>query len=305
MRVDAAIAEIAGRREGLVTHDELIALGLSRNAVRWRLRDGRLHRMFRGVYLVGHSIAPPLARERGALLAAGGEALISHRSAAVLWELLPPTEDGDVHVTVIARACANRPGIRVHRSATMQRQDWSRRHGIPVTSAARTLLDFAEDATSRELEAAFDEALIQKRTTRRQLRRVLARSPGRHGAAPLTALLERSRPPAFTRSSGERVLLALVHAGGLPEPQANVRRHGHELDLYWPGLNVELDAWDVHRDRVASDHIRDFELQAAGIRVLRVTGRQLAYEPEQTLVRIAQALAQLSLGSAPRSAAGR
>lgn len=300
MHVDRKLAAVAARQKGLVTIEQMGALGLGRGAIDWRIRTGRLHRMFRGVYLLGHPIAPPFARELGATLAVGEHSLVSHRPALVLWGLLEPV-DGDVDVTVVGRTRHNRSGITVHGTEDLPQRDRARRHGVPVTSA-RALLDYAATANPSELARAFDEALIQKRTSRVRLRELLENgSSGRRGARALAALLDRAEPPAFTRSTGERRMLALIRAGGLPEPRVNSRVLGHELDFYWPEerLDVELDAWEVHRGRVARDHARDAALQSAGIRVVRVTGDELAHAAEAVLVRIARAL---SPGFAPRSA---
>src|SRR4051794_24974846 len=79
MAVDALIATIASAQKGLVTIVQLLDAGLSRAAINWRVRHGRLHPLFRGVYLVGHDVPPPGARELGAVLACGEGAALSHR----------------------------------------------------------------------------------------------------------------------------------------------------------------------------------------------------------------------------------
>ena len=100
----------------------------------------------------------------------------------------------------------------------------------------------------------------------------------------------------MTRSKAERALLDLVTRGGLPRPQTNVRVVGHEVDTLWRSerLIVEVDgyAYHSHREAFERDRRRDAELQAAGYRVLRVTWRRIASEPESLLVTLAQALAR-------------
>src|SRR5829696_5684906 len=113
MHADRELARVASRQKGLVTTGQMTTLGLGRAAISWRVRTARLHRMYRGVYLVGHEVAPPFARELGATLAVGSAAFVSHRSALVLWELLEPKEGTDVHVTVLGRTRSNRAGITV------------------------------------------------------------------------------------------------------------------------------------------------------------------------------------------------
>src|SRR5688572_7451007 len=78
--VDLVLAKLASRQRGAVTAVQLRALGVSRNAVAHRVKTGRLHRVHRGVYLVGHWIAAPLAHEQAALLACGDDSFISHRT---------------------------------------------------------------------------------------------------------------------------------------------------------------------------------------------------------------------------------
>ena len=80
------------------------------------------------------------------------------------------------------------------------------------------------------------------------------------------------------------------------EPRyANVRVAGHEVDVLWPDakLVVEVDGYAFHSTRAAfeRDRRRDGELQAAGYRVLRLTWRQLADEPEAVVASLARTLA--------------
>src|SRR5438874_13706503 len=84
-------------------------------------------------------------------------AVISHRSAAGLWRLVAQPE-GEVDVTVVGRHCRSRPGIRVHRVGSLDGGDSQILRGIPATSPARTLLDFAHQAAPHELARAIAEA---------------------------------------------------------------------------------------------------------------------------------------------------
>ena len=129
-------------QHGVVTSAQLVAAGWRHGsdpgAGPRRVAAQRLHR---GVYLVG-PLETPHTAAMAAVLATGG--VISHYPAAVLWDWRPP-RDEPIDVTLPTGA-HNRPGITVHR-ATLHPADVTRRHGIPVTSAARTILDLA--ATGR------------------------------------------------------------------------------------------------------------------------------------------------------------
>lgn len=290
---DREISRLASIQRGVVTREQLVALGLGRGAIDHRLGAGRLHPIHRGVYLVGHPVPPPLATEMAAVLACGHGAVLSHRSAARCWSLLAASS-GDADVTVPGRNGGRRSGIRVHRSRPLDPRDVARRHDLPVTTPARTLLDVAEVLEMRDLERALDEALVRRLIDRRRLLAALARAPGRHGAAPLRALLRRDGGPTLTRSEAEERVLSLVRAAGLPRPEVNRRVEGHEVDLYWrhERLVVEIDGWRYHSSHTAfeRDRRRDADLGAAGLRVMRVTWRQIVDEREALVAHLVRAL---------------
>jgi very-short-patch-repair endonuclease len=291
---DWMIGTLASRQYGVVSTRQLLAAGIGSGAIASRVRRSRLHRLHRGVYAVGHTALVPLAREMAAVLACGGAgAAISHRSAAVLWGLVP-RDDGPVDVTV-ARSRGRRPGLRIHRSRTLQADDVLWLQGIPTTSPERTLLDFAETAQDRELERALDEAIVQKLTTHAALVAAVRDALGRRAAPRLRALLAHSDPPALTRSEAEERLLALVRAARLEAPEVNVRVCGHLVDCLWRRrrLIVEIDGYRFHSSRSAfeRDRRRDAELAAAGYQVIRMTWRRITEEPYSVVALLSQALA--------------
>jgi very-short-patch-repair endonuclease len=294
MHGDRAVMELAARRHGVVTLADLAAAGLGRGAVARRVAEGRLQRLHRGVYLVG-PLPGTRTREIAAVLACGGTAVLSHRSAAALWGMAPPWQ-GDVDVTVVG-AQPRRPGVRVHRARRRDPEDVARRDGVRLTAPGRTLLDVATVLDRRNLARALEEAQVQRLVTRTGLETLLDRSRGHHGAVFLGAALGRCHEPALTRSEAEARMLALTRAAQLPQPKTNVRVHGHEVDLLWPAerLIVEIDGFAFHSTREAfeRDRRRDATLQAHGYRVMRVTWRQIADEPEAVIARLAAALAAL------------
>jgi very-short-patch-repair endonuclease len=290
----AAVARLAGRQHGTVARWQLIALGMTDSDIARWVKQGRLHRLLWGVYLVGHSVPPPLAMEQAALLACHNEAILTHRTGCVLWGFLA-ADDGPVHVTT--RRHRGRPkGVVVHTTTRLERRDTTRRFDLPITTPARTLLDLAE--TAAELERAVEQAFALKRVTERQLRDVIRRYPGRRGAKVLAALLDYRGDTGFTRSAAEDILRRLLKAAHLPQPAVNARLHGYEVDFYWPEhkLIVEVDSWQHHADRRSFEHDRAkrADLQARGYTVLPITARQLTHEPEATIARIAAAIALAS-----------
>jgi very-short-patch-repair endonuclease/predicted transcriptional regulator of viral defense system len=291
MHGDRAVMAIAARRHGVVTAAELAAAGLGRGAVARRVATGWLQRLHRGVYLVG-PVPGPRAREAAAVLACGGTAVLSHRSAAALWGIVPPSQC-DVHVTV-AGAHPRPEGVRVHRVRRLDPRDVAQHEDVPATAPARTLLDVATLLPPRELARAVEQAEILRLASPTSLAEIVERARGHHGAAPLTKALRRRHEPKLTRSEAERRMLDLIRAAKLPTPRTNVRIHGHEVDLVWPDqrLVVEIDGFTFHSSREAfeRDRRRDAQLQAHGYRVMRVTWRQIIDEPHAVIARLAAAL---------------
>jgi len=242
-----------------------------------KVERGWLRRIHRGVYVVG-ALESELTAPTAALAAYGRNAIISHRTAAVIWGLLPPRPADPIHITLLNANRRSRPGVQVHRTSDA---DVRRRHGLRITSPAQTLADLP----ANELERAYNEALVLRLVTHQEVRARATRSPA------LRELVD--DPPGMTRSRMERELRALVGQAGLPAPRSNVEVHGHEVDLYWPAhrLVVEFDGWTTHSSRTAfeSDRLKDAQLQLAGELVIRVTGRQLERRRDELVARLAVA----------------
>jgi very-short-patch-repair endonuclease len=291
---EPAIARIAAAQHGVVTRAQLVAAGLSHDAVDHRMAQGRLHPVHRGVYLVGHPVPPQLAKEMAAVLACGKGAVLSHQAAACLWGF-GTRGAGEIDITVPSRSYRSRPGIRIHGGRNLDHRDVRRRSQIPLTAPARTLLDLAEAIPSRDLHRAYEEAQRGRLLRPVELGAMLERSPGRHGVSAIRALLDEISGPALTRSEAEALLLELLRAAELSPTGVNVRVGRHEVDLLWrpQRLIVEVDGYAYHASRAAfeRDRLRDAELQAAGYRVMRVTWRQITDRPEAVIARVAQALA--------------
>lgn len=281
---DRTVSALAGAQHGVVTRDQLLVAGLSRHAIAHRVAKGHLHRLHLGVYAVGHRSLSARGRDLAAVLACGPDAVLSHRSAAVLWGLLRASEHA-VHVTAPTHR-RTPTGVHLHFSLTSQ---FVHHDAIAVTTPARTIIDLAAAAPREELERALEEARLQRLLTDNELRRG---TRGRPGARALHELL--AREPSFTRSEAERRLLSLLRRARLPRPQTNIRVVGHRVDALWlhQRLVVEVDGFAFHSTRAAfeRDRLRDADLLAAGYRVIRITWRRLTQAPEAVVASLAVAL---------------
>ena len=291
---ESVIRELAARQHGVVSREQLAAAGLPPHVIEYRVKKGRLERLYRGVYRVG-PVAAMYEGETAAVLACGEGAVLSRRSAALVWELMArPNATGPLHVTVAGRYRNPGAGVRVHRVASLPPDETTVRHGIPITTPARTIIDLSVCARAREVEQALAQAERSGLASREQVGVLLARCPRRPGTRLLRAILDGAGGPAFVRSKAESRFLALVRRARLDAPEANASMRGHEVDFLWRAarLVVEIDGFAYHSDAHAfeRDRRRDADLTAAGLRVVRFTWRQLSREPEAVLVRLVQLL---------------
>jgi predicted transcriptional regulator of viral defense system len=281
------LAEIAADQDGVIGHDQLIALGFSIQWIKRKLADGWLHVVFRGAYAVGHRRISWQGRYRAALISCGPKAMLSHRSA-VRWHNLKRWSGGDIHITVPGGGRLDRQeGIVVHRVRTVRPADSAVVDSLPVTSVARTLLDIAaivrRETLDGLLEAADDADVLDPR----KCDAVCGR--GRSGSRALKEAILLYRPtPGWTRSRLEKYAYRLLTRDpDMPTPNVNNWIAGHEADLSYPdhGLIVEIDGGAVHGTKAAKerDPARDADWQLDGFEVFRATEHRLVYLPETVL----------------------
>ena len=289
-----ALAELAAKQHGVVSIRQLLGpLGYSQSAVRRAAAAGRLHRLHRGVYAVGHAHVSNLGLCLAAVLAGGPGALLSHASAAWLWEIARPGPS-PFHVTA-PQPRRPRPPIRLHHARNLTAEDRHVLDNIPVTALPRTYLDLAATVSRHNLARALDGGEQRGVFDLGPIEAVLARNVGHPGAGRLRRALGIYRPINVIRSGLEGRFLERVRAAGLPEPSTNINIGGYELDVYWPQerFAVELDVYETHgtRGSFESDRLRQEDLLLLGIGMTRVTGPRFDREPAQVIDRVARLLA--------------
>ena len=222
-------------------------------------------------------------------MACGPGAVLSHRDAAQLWELRQ-SSSAYIDVTVPSlNGRRNREGIRIHRSGRLRPDEVTVRHGIPVTTVARTLLDLADALDKQALKRVITEAEYTNQFDLAAINAVVENNPGRRGAKLMAAV---GAAGDRTRSELEDRFLALLERHGVEPPQTGIWIAGYELDFVWTraGLVVELDGIAAHTTRPAfnADRLRDRRLWRAGLRTMRLTSQALDDE-EAVLDDLAQA----------------
>jgi very-short-patch-repair endonuclease len=270
-RPDESLARVAARQHGVVSIRQLYEAGITRDSVRRRAEAGSLHRIHRGVYAVGHPGVSRYGAWMAASLACGREAVVSHRSAAELWELLRP-RGGPIDVsTPSGGGRARRLGIRLHRRASLSPVVFTRRHGIPVTKPSQTIADLRGAVPAAEVRRAIRQAEVL--------------------GLPLGDDICHDR----TRSDLERDFLRICRRYRLPMPEINVEIGQYEADFVWRDLGfvVETDGYRYHRGKRAfhEDRRRDLGLRSLGFEVQRLSGEQINEEPERVAAILREVLA--------------
>jgi very-short-patch-repair endonuclease len=298
-RREQELAALARRQHGVLSRRQLLAGGLGQRTIRRWVERGRLHLLHQGVYVFGHGGIESRGEWMAAVLACGEGALLSHRSAAALWELVKRPRSRPLEVT--AAAGRSRPGITVHEGG-IHRDDRAVVDGIPVTSPARTLFDFAEVADERRLGRAFEEADRLRLLDLKALEHVCARGCGRRALRPIRRLIEEAHTPVVTRSDLEERFALFCRERDIVPTVTNVKVLGHEVDAFWPRerVIVELDGYAFHRHRAAfeEDRSKDVARQVAGYRAIRITDRRLEREPDSVAAEIRALLGELPGGRA-------
>lgn len=276
--VPARIATLAARQHGVVSRTQLRALGIGRHQVQGRLAAGHLIRLHRGVYAVGHDALTYRARLMAASLAAGPEALISHRSAAALWGIGTPR----FPIEISRPGPGRYPGLRVYRIRTLGRDEVLHFGAIPATSVARTLLDLCSVLSVRELDDCFSTVRRLSLLDPAAVRASLALVPNRKGTARLRRFLDSLEgAQRATRSELESRFLQLCDRAGIPRPEVDVPLGGRVIDFLWrrQALIAEVDGFSFHHHRFDEDRRRDLEHLVAGYRTIRITYRMIEEDP--------------------------
>jgi hypothetical protein len=287
------LLELAAEQHGVVSTQQLKALGYGRNSASKANRAGRLRRIHRGVYAVGHDRLTWHSRHMAATLSCR-PSVASHTSAGWLWDVLR-SRPAAIHITTLTQRRA-RPAFSVH-TARLAKVDLAEIEGIPCTALPRTLLDLAGMLSATRFERVLERTEELRRFDLVALQEILTRTGHHPGAGKLRRALAIYREdPAFVRSKLERRFLDLVKKAGLPAPSMNLNVAGYELDAYWEPeqFAVELDVYETHGSHAAfeRDRLRQEDLKLKGVEMIRITGPRLDREPRATVERVRAHLAQ-------------
>lgn len=302
---------LAAQQHGAVARFQLAADEVGREAIRHLVHTGILVPVVRDVFVVGGSSDTFHRRVWVAVLAAGPEAVASHRLAARLHSMRGFGREG-IDVLVHERFHHTAPRGASHTTSWLPPAHLTRIDGIPVTTAARTLFDLAGLTSPKRLRAgrpyvhekrvarALDTAMVEGLPIA-EVAHVLA-TMGKRGR-PGTALVRRlvaARTDDYTptESELEDLVVAVLSRYELPLPERQLDL-GHDtrigrVDFAYrsPPLVIEADGRPFHMTLTDADNDRwrTTELVAAGFPVIRVTWRDLTHDPQRFAAAVARAL---------------
>lgn len=286
---DEVIAAIAHGQHGAVARRQLLAAGVTAKQIDLRLARSSLIIVFPGVYRAGHAAPGMHAQYMCAVLACGEGALLAEHAAAHLYGLFRNTQPPEPAVICPTERAIE--GIRTRRARRAHPPDATVHEGIPVTTAARTLVDLAATLSLDDLARGCHEAQVKYGLTPSAVEEVLARRPGSRGARRLRRVIAGDVHVSLSRL--ERRFLATLRREGLPLPETNRPAGGRYVDCRWPelGLTVELDSYRFHNSRHSwqGGYARERDAYARGDDFRRYTYADV-FEDQRAMLRELRAL---------------
>jgi hypothetical protein len=266
----------------------------------WLIKDQTLIEALPCVYRVAGTAQIWPQAPMAACLWGGDAAVASHRSAAALWSL-EGFPEGPLEITTPKQKhFSGRFGV--HR-AEVDPAYTTRKLGIPVTNAFRTLLDVVAVVDEHRANQALDEALRKGLVSMDALRRLVDREKksGRRGVGILRRLIEQ-RDPAYQPSASRlqasvrRLLigagLEVVEEYVITDADGNfIARVDFRLVGEW--VVVEVEGRANHSSKVDWEHdlTRRNRITAQGYAVIHATRDRAKNHPEEFLAEVQRARA--------------
>ncbi len=278
----------AAARLGLVTRQQAEGLGAGVSWLRCQVGKGRLRQLEADVFIVCSSVGgtdvPWQVEALAACLQRGTHARLGFQSAGRVWGLRcgGGPEAGRLHIVVPGPAAPrSTQRVSVHRTRRLTPADVTTYGELPVTTAARTIVDLAATLPVRDVERLVDDALVRGVTTVPLLSGCMGRNSrrGLAGTLALRAAIDLWLDGGLESHAESEVLRFLLrHRVPSPQRQVEVRApDGRRLrvDLAWPIPRVvlEIDSFAHHHGprQLSADHERRSVLAGLGWQVLTTT----------------------------------
>jgi len=276
------------------TWQQARALGLHRSQLDEAVADGRLVRLFHGVYGLATLEPSPLMKARAAGLVTHKRAVVCDRTACWIWGV-DCYGHAELDGTPPVESCVPRWQQATERAEVdgktrdLQPEDWVELEGVRITTPPRTAMDLATSLWAPRGLGAMDALMRAQSFTHDDLRMLVPRYRRRRGVVRLRELvsmvdpLAESQPESWTRY--------FIVASDLPRPTCQVwvvvEGQRYRLDLAYPRakIAVEYDGEEFHLrtpHQRAHDEERRAALRRAGWIVIVVTLRDLTRNSERS-----------------------
>lgn len=256
--------DFARANHGLIPTWVLTDEGLTTAQIRHLVHDGILERIIRGLFRLAGTRTP--LQDVAAVLMRHDGAHGSHVSALFVHglDVEPPRR---AQFTLPPGRTSGTTLGTLHRSP-LDPVDCTRRHGIPVTTVARSIVDAAAVLTVDELSAVVNEAVSRKMVQLPHIVGAASRveaAPGRLGSGRLHGVLATWTDAIQPDSPAEAAAIRRIRVFGLPAPVTQhevVDEDGNfvaRLDMAWPADRIarEYDSLRFHGpDRIEADEER-------------------------------------------------
>jgi hypothetical protein len=311
---DVALA-LAARQHGVLPRDQLLAAGVSRETLRWRIgRDWRL--MLPGVYALQTGLPSAEQRLVAAQLVAGDDSWLAGTTAAALHGLTSCSLALPIRLLVPRPQRSRRVAWVEVRGTSLLGERVVERGPLRLGCLPRAVVDAAAQTPEERSARALVLEAVQRRLVRLDDLEHWVDARGRRGSVRLRRLLAEAAAGAW--SVPESDLLALIRtSSGLPEPMANpilTGPGGEPLtspDVWFDdvGMAVLVQSRQFHSEGLDWDAtvVAGSDLSAARVVVVGVTPESLARDPRGQLLRVehAHAAARRSGTRAPVTASAR
>lgn len=301
--------DVSDRQEGVLTREQALRAGLSRRLIEGRLGSGRWQRLHKGVFATFSGPVPRAALLWGAVLRAGDDAVLSHYTAAEVWNLTDDSSSS-IHVSVPRQAGSLAiPGLVLHYSSRLP----GARHPArlpPQTTLEETVLDLADVSRTAEDAVAWAIKACQRRlSTPDRITAVLASRNRARWRRDLTDAVAEVRTGVHSPLE-LRYLRDVERRHGLPrgDRQAVTTRNGTRqyADVRYTayGVVVELDGVMTHpAEARGHDSRRDNANTLDGFQTLRYGWVPVAYHACTVAREVADLLSHRGWKGIPRPCA--
>ncbi len=293
----ATVGALIARQNGLITRAQALSCGLTKQALRVRLRaEGPWQVLLPGVYAAVTGAVTTEQREIAALLYAGPRSAITGQAAMAAHGV---NNLGRTAVDVLIPATSKRSDksfvhvLRTSKMPTVVYKVGELRY-VPI---ARAVADAARQENDiGDVRSIVASAVQWRRVSVADIAAELPNGPSA-GSARLRAVL--AEVADGIRSAAEGDLRKLIKRSGLPDPLYNPRLYaGEEFvatpDAWWQdaGVAVEVDSrqWHMSPGDWEQTMARHSRMSAIGIIVLHYPPRRLHTEPRAIAAEIMSAL---------------